>query len=183
MTIIAAVKDDSGVWIAGDRSMSNEDVILQLSLPKIKKINNTIVGYCGSQGIGQRAFTMLLPEYIDEEPNWWVEGVFINNMIKKLEDCGLSPIEEENNTQFLVCFSNYLYEVDTSDWSYSAFDYTAIGTGSAIALGSLHTTDQYDLGGKDRVSMALQSSIYHSPSCIGPIDILNTHKSQGLSLF
>ena len=183
MTIIAAVRSDNGVYIAGDRSMSNEDVILRLGLPKIKMINNTIVGYSGSQGIGQRAFTMLLPEYIDEDPNSWIEGVFINNIIKKLEDQGLSPIEESNHTSFIVAFGNHLYEVDSSDWSYSAFDYTSIGTGGSIALGSLHTTNSYDFDPQTRVSMAVESAIYHSPSCIGPIDILNTYNNNKIPLF
>ncbi len=63
-----------------------------------------------------------------------------------------------------------LFEISSEDWHISEFEYTSIGSGSPIALGSLHTTRSWKDQEK-RIRYALQAAVCISPTCLGPIDI------------
>ena len=60
--------------------------------------------------------------------------------------------------------------MDTSDYSVFPFDYTAIGSGAPIALGSLYTSEEDT---HEKGIIAVLAAIHHSPSCKDPIDSLS----------
>lgn len=61
----------------------------------------------------------------------------------------------------------YLFEMQTSDYSFFPFEYSAIGTGSAAALGSLYSTKHMDT--HQRGMLSIEAAIEHTPSCKGPV--------------
>ena len=67
----------------------------------------------------------------------------------------------------------YLFEMDTSDYAVWEFDYTAIGSGGQFALGSLFTTQKEKGSEKEKLTLAVDSSIKHSTTCASPKDFLS----------
>ena len=172
MTCIVGIVDNDIVYIGGDRSISNGENILSLSRPKIIKNGDYIIGYAGSQGVGQLAHIMTTP-VIGKDIEKTLRTSFIKSLKTIIEEFGPSNLtESENHTDFLVGCKGRLFEISTNDWSVSELEYSAVGSGSNIALGSIYTTSLYDLSIKERVQIALDSAIALSPTCQSPIDIL-----------
>lgn len=172
MTCIVGISNGDNVYIGGDRGISNNDNILSLCRPKVAKNGEYIIGYAGSQGVGQLAHIMTTP-VIGKDIEKTLRTSFIKSLKTIIDEFGPSNLtESENHTDFLVGCKGRLFEISTSDWSVSELEYSAVGSGSNIALGSLYTTSLYDLSIKERVQIALDSAIALSPTCQAPIDIL-----------
>ena len=172
MTCIVGIVDNDIVYIGGDRGISNNDNILSLCRPKVAKNGEYIIGYAGSQGVGQLAHIMTTP-VIGKDIEKTLRTSFIKSLKTIIEEFGPSNLtESENHTDFLVGCKGRLFEISTNDWSVSELEYSAVGSGSNIALGSIYTTSLYDLSIKERVQIALDSAIALSPTCQSPIDIL-----------
>lgn len=172
MTCIVGMSNGDNVYIGGDRGISNNDNILSLCRPKVAKNGEYIIGYAGSQGVGQLAHIMTTP-VIGKDIEKTLRTSFIKSLKTIIDEFGPSNLtESENHTDFLVGCKGRLFEISTNDWSVSELEYSAVGSGSNIALGSLYTTSLYDLSIKERVQIALDSAIALSPTCQAPIDIL-----------
>lgn len=172
MTCIVGISNGDNVYIGGDRGISNNDNILSLCRPKVAKNGEYIIGYAGSQGVGQLAHIMTTP-VIGKDIEKTLRTSFIKSLKTIIDEFGPSNLtESENHTDFLVGCKGRLFEISTNDWSVSELEYSAVGSGSNIALGSIYTTSLYDLSIKERVQIALDSAIALSPTCQAPIDIL-----------
>jgi hypothetical protein len=77
---------------------------------------------------------------------------------------------ENGSHDLLVGGYGRLFEVYTDDWGIVELSETAVGSGSSYALGSLYSTQ--DKEPLYRVHEALNASIQYSPTCAGPIDIM-----------
>jgi ATP-dependent protease HslVU (ClpYQ) peptidase subunit len=172
MTCIVGISNGDNVYIGGDRGISNNDNILSLCRPKVVKNGEYIIGYAGSQGVGQLSHIMAAP-ILGKDVEKTLRTTFIKSLKNIIEEFGPSNLSEsESHTDFLVGCKGRLFEITTNDWSVSELEYSAVGSGSNIALGSLYTTSLYDLPLSERVQIALDSAITLSPTCQGPIDIL-----------
>jgi ATP-dependent protease HslVU (ClpYQ) peptidase subunit len=172
MTCIVGISNGDNVYIGGDRGISNNDNILSLCRPKVAKNGEYIIGYAGSQGVGQLSHIMT-PPVIGKDVEKTLRTTFIKSLKTIIEEFGPSNLtESDNHTDFLVGCKGRLFEISTNDWSVSELEYSAVGSGANIALGSLYTTSLYEVGIKERVQIALDSAISLSPTCQGPIDIL-----------
>lgn len=172
MTCIVGISNGDNVYIGGDRGISNNESILSLCRPKVVKNGDYIIGYAGSQGVGQLA-NLMVPPAVGRDAEKTLRTTFIKSLKAIIEELGPSNLtESDNHTDFLVGCKGRLFEISTNDWSVSELEYSAVGSGSHIALGSIYTTSLYDLPLKERVQIALDSAITLSPTCQGPIDIL-----------
>jgi ATP-dependent protease HslVU (ClpYQ) peptidase subunit len=62
MTVIVGIARDGIVYMGGDRSASDGNIVLPLNRPKVKQCGEYLIGFAGSMGIGEIA------HYIDMPP-------------------------------------------------------------------------------------------------------------------
>ena len=169
MTVIVGIQDDKNVYLFGDRGASDSDTIVSMTTPKIWQVSeNIICGYAGSGGLGQMIQYMKWP-VLEGDPMKYLRATLAPAIIKGREKMAGKDEEEASLLIGIKVEEPLLFEMDTSDYSVFPFQYTAIGSGGPIALGSLYST----LGTlEERGCLAVLSAIEHSPSCKGPIDSL-----------
>lgn len=170
MTCIVGIADGDNVWIGGDRASSDGNTILSLSRPKVARHGEYLIGYAGSLGIGQLAQMIDIPPAVRNIEKV-LRTTFVKSLKSAIEEFGNASHLEDNSTDFLVGVKGRLFEISSDDWQVGEYAYSAIGSGNNIALGSLHTTQNWKDNHK-RIHVALDAAITLSPSCQGPIDIL-----------
>jgi len=167
MTVIVGISTGKHVYMGADRGASDEDSMISLSRPKIHVKDGWIFGYAASLGTGQLMEMIDLP--IPNNDIYRLIRTDIASSLKSaIEDYGNA--DPEHAADFLIGANGMLFEFNTSDWSVAQVKATAIGSGGPFALGSLYTSKT--LLTEDRIELAVQSAIYFSPTCQGPVDIL-----------
>ena len=169
MTCIVGISDGDSVYIGGDRGSSDGSSILPLTRPKVKRCGDYLIGYAGSQGIGELAHFIDMPP-INKNIEKTLRTTFISTLKDAIEQYGDAYHLEDNSTDWLVGVNGKLFEISSEDWHISEFEYSAIGSGGNIALGSLHTSRKWQDQEK-RIKYALQAAVDISPTCLDPIDI------------
>ncbi len=167
MTVIAGLTSDGVVYMGGDRGASDGDSILSMNSPKICKVGHFIIGYAGSGGLGQIVQHLDCWNEHPKDVEKFLRMDFVEEYIKAREKVGG---KDEEEAQLLIGHKGKLYEMDTSDYAIFPFGYTAIGSGGAIALGSLYSTENTAFLPQMRVEIAISAAINHNPACNGPID-------------
>jgi|LakMenEpi03Aug12_release.lakeMendotaPanAssembly.Ray.scaffolds.fasta_scaffold224096_3 ATP-dependent protease HslVU (ClpYQ) peptidase subunit len=171
MTCIVGIRSDTGVYLASERGLSDDDVIVSMTAPKIRQNGMYIIGYADSPGTGQLLHWMTLPTPPKKNVEKFMRTTFISSIRKQLTESGVD-LKESAHASFLVGVSDQLFFIDTQDWQVTECEYMAIGSGSSIAMGSLYTTSTWKSAEK-RAYTAVSAAIELSPSCQGPIDILS----------
>lgn len=173
MTCIVGISNGIDVYIGGDRGASDGSSIVSLSAPKVYIRGEWIFGYAGSMGIGQMMQCITMPDIEKDEDVFMVLRMDVVQAFKSiLDDQGIT-IDENTDTNFLIGARGRLFEFNPSDWSVAEIKETAIGSGGNFALGSLHTTYSIPIPIVERIEHALKAAITYSPTCQGPIDILD----------
>jgi len=172
MTVIVGISTDTHVYIGGDRGVSDNDVILSMSRPKISKVDGWVFGYAGTLGTGQLLEFIEFPKMTKASDPYKVLRLDIVEQLKKMYDHFGRDIED-NGTDWLIGYENRLFELSSGDWSVLEIQESAIGTGNNFALGSLYATRNWR-DTKKRVQKSIEAAIHYSPSCSDPIDIYNT---------
>ena len=172
MTVIAGIKTNYSVYLFADASASDGDTILSMTTPKIWAASeNIICGYAGSAGLGQLLQFMEWPKLDDDDVLRWLRVVLAPAFMEAREKMAGKDEEEASILLGIKANDTYLFEMQTSDYSFFPFDYSAIGTGSAAALGSLFTTKHMDI--HQRGVLSIEAAIEHTPSCKGPVSWLS----------
>jgi ATP-dependent protease HslVU (ClpYQ) peptidase subunit len=169
MTCIVGISHEGVVYIGGDRGTSDGSSILPLTRPKVAYNGDYLIGYAGSQGIGELAHFIDMPP-ITKDIHKTLRTTFISSLKSAIEEYGNASHLEDNSTDWLVGVNGKLFEISSEDWHISEFTYSAIGSGGIIALGSLHTSQRWQDQEK-RIRYAIQAAVDISPTCLGPIDI------------
>ena len=170
MTCIVGIASEGVVYIGGDRGLSDSDSILSMPRSKVVRNGEYLIGYAGSLGVGQLLQMIDLP-IPGRNPEMTLRTTFTKAYKNSLEEYGPAAITEENDTDFLIGVKGKLYEYSIADCSVAEVEYSAVGSGSPIALGSLYTSNNY----KDihkRIKIALEAACMLSPTCQLPIDII-----------
>ena len=169
MTCIVGISDGTHVYIGGDRGISDGEVILSMSRPKIGVRGDWIYGYAGDLGIGQSIEVIDLPIVEDNDDPYML---IVNELIYTLHERIDRLINNDGpQADFLIGCKGRLFELNTEAWGVSEIKESAIGSGSQYALGSLYTS--IDNPPIYRIHTALEAAITYSTSCQGPIDILS----------
>ena len=169
MTVIAGVASKGVVTLSGDRGASDGDSILSMTTPKIFQSGDFLLGYAGSGGLGQILKHMECWAKHPRNIEKFLRNDFVEEFKLLREKIGG---KDEEEASLLVGYKGMLYEMETSDYGVYPFDYTAIGSGGPIALGSLHTSSTYTP--QQRTILAVEAAIAHSPTCLGPVDTLSS---------
>lgn len=172
MTCIAAIIKDNKVYMAGDRAVVDESLQMRSDTPKIWKVGDYLIGYCGGLE-GQLVQNNFIPPKPEANIDKFMRGKFLEE-IKKFYDKWGMPAEKDSDLTLLICVKGRIYEHEASTLTMISYDTTfaAIGSGSAYALGSLHATQNYK-DPKRRLTQALDAAILYSPHCLYPVDFLN----------
>ena len=171
MTCIVGIAKDGIVYMGGDRGASDGTTILPLCRPKIVKHNEYLIGYAGSQGIGELAHIINTPP-ITKNIEKTLRTTFVKSLKDAIELYGNASHLEDNATDWLVGVQGRLFEISSEDWSVCEFAESSIGSGNTIALGSLHTSRNWKDQEK-RIRYSLEAAVEISPTCLPPIDILH----------
>jgi len=169
VTCIVGIAKDGVVYIGGDRAASDGNIVLPLTLPKVKRCGEYLIGFAGSMGIGQLAHYIDMPP-IGKNIEKTLRTSFVKSLKTAVEEYGNASHLEDNSTDWLVGVNGRLFEISSQDWGVCEFAESSIGSGNSIALGSLHTTQNWKDQEK-RIRYSLQAALDISPSCSGPIDI------------
>ena len=172
MTCIVAIAHEDKVYIGGERGASDDSTIVSLAQPKVKVKGDWIYGYAGSLGNGQLFDLLDLPAVGEDDDPYRIIRIDIVEDLKSIIESYGSD-KDENATDFLIGCKGRLFEMSTEDWGVVEVSEVAIGSGGSYALGSLHTTSQFEVATPYyRIEQALNAAITYSPTCQGPIDIL-----------
>jgi ATP-dependent protease HslVU (ClpYQ) peptidase subunit len=172
MTCIVVLNQDGYMYMAGERAVSNEDVVNLLSTPKIFKQGEYLIGFAGHMS-GMR----LMNSFNPPQPKGLKDKALDLFMNTTFLDYATTFYTEHNirtdNLDLLIAVGNRIYEHSTDNMSLYTYaePYASIGSGSAYAMGSLFSSTA-ELSGGDRVRLALKAAIKYSPGCAGKIDLI-----------
>lgn len=171
MTVIAGLAHEGKVYMAADRGMSDKGFIGSIVNHKIARSGDLLIGYSASMGTGQLAHLAQYPTPRYDNLEAWLRIEFCDALQKVTDLFKIDINTAENGADLLVGVGGRVFEVSTEDWSVAEYDTIATGSGFAYALGSLHSTRDWE-DPRKRVREAVRAAITYSPSCQGPVDLL-----------
>ena len=172
MTCIVGIAKEDKVYIGGERAASDNDVILSTCRPKVGVKGDWAYGFAGSYGTGQLIELINLPKVLkNDDPYTILRLVIVEELRKAYETYGRDL--EDNAADWIIGCKGRLFELSSGDWGVIEINESAIGSGNSFALGSLHTTKQFEVASPIyRIEQALNAAIELSPTCLGPVDII-----------
>lgn len=184
MTCIVALKTTRGIYMGADRaSVSLGEGMFETRVernPKVFKKNNMLLGFCGSfYHLQKISNNFNPPEYLEEvTPFEYLISEFIPSLeefIKNLPTPSVSIDKDDGPllSTFILGFQGEIFIVN-EDFSISSYvdKFESIGFGASYALGSLYSTQIVGMSPKERVNLALASSMQFSSAVKPPFDIL-----------
>lgn len=172
MTCIVGIENKGVVYIGADSAISDDNAIMTFSgAEKVFLLNNTfLIGACGSVRMTQiLKYALKVPakKSLDVDDMSYLVIDFIDAVRKILKDkASLDKseiVESLPDSSFLLGYNKKLYVVD-EDLQVSRCDdgYASVGSGDAVALGSLYTSKGSELSPEDRINTALHAAAHHT---------------------
>lgn len=178
MTCIVGIEHTDGVIIGGDSAGVAGWSVTTRADEKVFYVGTCLdylMGFTSSFRMGQLLRYRLGVEDPDLDGlDRWMSTIFVDAIRACLKEGGFSKIEnnEETGGSFLVGVAGRLYEVGCDFQVGRSVDgYLSIGCGADLALGSLHTTAQYEIAAKERVRLALDAAAHLSGGVCPPFVI------------
>lgn len=183
MTAIAGIVEDGTVWLGGDSAGVGGLSLQTRSDPKVFKTGDFVIGYTTSFRMGQileHHFTAPIP-FEGENGMGYMVKRFIPEVKTVLKTHGFQTTTDgqDSGGTFLVGYRGELYEVE-ADYQVGRVRqaYHACGCGQDLLLGSMFTTDEYDLTPQERIKKALSAAAEFSAAVRGPFHIVSTAKTK-----
>lgn len=156
MSCVVGIVSPDGVWIGCDNRASTEDgEIRPIMVEKVFQNGPYLIGFIGSVRGGQ----IVRPEYFTAPKQLLDWPDELRNQCAE-KGCLAS---HENSTQmmqgnFIIGYKGHLYEIMVDFQLNEIAEYTAIGSGSSYAFGSLYTTGELDIEPFERIEYALNTA-------------------------
>jgi len=182
MTAIAGLVENGVVWIGGDSAGVGGYSMQVRSDPKVFRNGEFLIGYTTSFRMGQILEHHLSPptphegdagmDYMVKRFIPAVKSAFKSNAFQRSFD------GRDYGGEFLVGYRSELYVIE-SDYQVARVcqQYYACGCGMDLVLGSLHTTDQYEMPPRERIELALSAAAEFSAGVCEPFHIFCTEKA------
>jgi ATP-dependent protease HslVU (ClpYQ) peptidase subunit len=174
VTCIVGIEHADGVTIGADSASSNGWIRTSRTDSKLFRLGEYLIGYTSSWRMGQLLRYQLdvaAPDTWDLDR--WMATRFTDAVRATLKAGGFATAHEgaEKGGTFLVGVRGRLYSVfDDYQVGHAAECHDAVGSGGALALGSLHTTrSQPDPMARARA--ALEAAAYYSTTVAPPFTI------------
>jgi len=183
MTCIVGLEHDGKVYIGGDAAGTGDTRQAIMTEPKVFRRGAFVIGYTTSFRMGQLLqHTLKAPSYTAEwqkrGPHAFMTVRFVDAVRKCLEAGGwlTKKNEQIEGGTFLVGFRDQLFAVESDLQVGRVIDgFWAVGSGSGLALGSLHTSRSLlwpDAGRPDqRITLALEAAARFDSAVAGPFTI------------
>ena len=173
MTVLAVVRHEGKIYMAGDRGASDDGTILALTAPKVWKLGPYLIGYAGAPD-GERIrynFNPYVPDIKDTDK--FMQTKFIKQLRNFYNEWWVDTTKEVE-LFLIVCVRGQIYEHSAVDMSLSKYnlDYLAMGSGAEYAYGYLNATEK-SKDPRKRVTGAVSAAIKFSPTCMGPVDVVS----------
>lgn len=179
MTAIVGVVEDGKVWLGGDSAGVGGLSMQVRSDPKVFKNGDFVIGYTSSFRMGQ-----ILEHHLSAPQPFEGEGGmaymvkrFIPAVKEQLKSHGFQRTNDgqDSGGTFLVGYRGELYEVE-DDYQVGRVlqRYHAVGCGRDLAIGSLFTTNDFELSPRERITLALQAAAEFSAGVRGPFTIISS---------
>lgn len=179
--IVSCVNDRGDIYMAADSAGVAGDSIMRRKDPKLFIKDGFIIGFTDSFRMGQLLHHFLnIPK---QEPGVdlfeYMVVVFVEELRSLFLEGGYLSKDQERDVggTFLVGHAGRLFCIQ-SDFQVeeTIYPYAAIGSGTDLALGSLHTTNvlktRYNLTAEYRVRLALTAAAEFSASVASPFLML-----------
>lgn len=167
MTVVVAVECDAGVWLGCDSFAGTAESKTIVDTPKWFCLADVVFAYSGSFRAAQVVESSLKARKRrkNETPQRYI--ALIANAIRAAHGGEIPEADGTLGFSMLIVCDGKIYMLQ-SDYSVirSAHRYAAIGAGDDFALGSLASTSA--IPAEERVNLALDAAIKHSPSVCGP---------------
>jgi hypothetical protein len=182
MTCIVGIEHENGVIIGGDSAGVAGWTTTMRADEKVFRVGDYIMGNCGSPRMAQLLRYVLdvrTPHGADlVDMDRFMATVFVDACRKAFKDGGVVTVKDGCETcpgSFLVGICGRLYNIQADfQFSRSQRGHQSVGCGDEIALGSLHTTAQYDIDPEMRVTLALEAAAEISGGVVPPFVILES---------
>jgi 20S proteasome alpha/beta subunit len=183
MTVLAAIQGDSECWIATDSRRTSYWHNIKDDCVKVCERDGFIFAGTGmAKGIQaiENFWEAPIRKYEQDSVDYVLKT--IGNSIFDCLKSNNCTTTKDNRTLtesvFIFCYDGSLYEFGNCGLVQVIRDYAAHGSGMEFALGSLFTTQHYDIDTKERLEMAINSASYHSAFCGGDIKIYKQTKGR-----
>ncbi len=157
MTIVAALMTPEGVWMGADSLATDADLRISSTSPKVAKFANFLLGFAGQYGPGQ-AFL----KAAKENPKYTIQSLVRN-------------VKVSSTDWTLLCADKSgVYEIDGGRGilrmkKREGCAYGAIGSGTAVALGSLYAWHDSE----EALRTALKAAAEHTNRVRAPFRIVS----------
>jgi hypothetical protein len=186
MTCIIGIEHDNGVLIGGDSAGSAGYQKRIRADEKVFTVGPYVMGFTSSFRMGQllRYRLNVVPPGTDDlqDLDSFIATTFIDTVRQTLKEGGFTTINnnQEEGGDFLLGIAGCLYEIG-SDFQFgrNTGGYAAVGCGDDLALGSLHTTAQYDFFPYERAEHALEAAAAFSGMVAAPFTIIDAPSDFG----
>jgi ATP-dependent protease HslVU (ClpYQ) peptidase subunit len=180
MTCIVGVVDDLGVVVGADSiAVSNWTMTIRAD-PKVFRLGEFLIGFCGSYRIGQAIRYGFKPPKSRRgtDPHEYMATAFIDSLRERFRDAGCMGKENhrDDGGTILVGFRGRLFRIDADfQVGESLCGHAAIGMGEEIALGALWAvrTLQPNIGTELLVELALRAAEKNNAGVREPFHILH----------
>lgn len=187
LTCIVAVIENGVPYFAGDAfagnvpdswyTSANQTIMRQ---PKVFRKGSVLFGFNGSVRMGQLVQHVFeLPDYT---PGQEKIQYLVAQFVPALQKCfGEAKFGEGDNLDggLMLALEGNLFTMNKEFGVYHAADrYQAIGQGSIVAIGSLHTTAQLGLPPQERLYLALKAAERHTSVVSEPFTYITSEMDQ-----
>lgn len=180
MTCIVGLEHPGGVLIGGDSAAGHADFVIERADRKVFAAGPYAIGFTTSYRMGQLLryrFDPPIPTADDlDDLDRFMATTFVDGVRQVFADGGFMKVSDsqEEGGEFLVGIAGRLYDIGGGfEIGRNACGYSAVGSGSSVAFGSLHTTGALEIAPKLRVEYALNAATDFSPLVTPPFVIFN----------
>ena len=177
MTVLVGIAHEGRVYLGADTAETWG--YQQYSVPtKLWAHAGFVFGATGCTRVGQIVEHRLVVPARSEGVNLmrWLVNDFTDAIRTAKREAGYeekSTTGVEQGPMLLFGVAGRLFTM-ASSFAISEHSEFAMGSGAAVALGSLHTSAQYAIGVRTRIDLALQAACAHDIYCKPPFTILRT---------
>jgi len=160
VTTIAAWKDKTQVWMAGDSGAFDGSTVIISAEPKVWVTSSSLIGVAGSFRI------MDILRYANVgEPH-----AVRDYLLSKATDSGFP----QSDWSVLVADHTGVYEIG-EDFSLlkSKENYGATGAGAETAFGALYALEKVEIDPKRRLEIVVNATIQHTTNARPPIKVVS----------
>lgn len=177
MTAIAAIAHGGKIWIGGDSAGVGGLSLHIRKDPKVFVKGEFLIGYTSSFRMGQLLRYYLSPARPKEGQGEFEYMVcdFVPAIRSIFKEHGYLRVKDSQDAggTFLIGWRGKLFEIfDDFQVAELLTPFNACGCGVDLALGSLHSTEQYNISPRDRIELALSAAEAFSAGVRRPFVIL-----------